>query len=289
MIIIGASSFIGKHLYEHYFEKEKSVIGTYYSNYKKDLIKFDIKNPNILNFGANLKKHKYAFICSAMSHPDICKRNIKESYEINVKGTKKLLEQLLNEGIFPFFFSSEYVFNGEKGNYSENDERNSNTVYGNQKKEIEDFLIKSDKPFFIARLGKVFGVEKEDKTIVTSIIEKLLHNENLRCATDQIFCPTYIGDLVNILDISIERKLKGLYNVASPEIFSRYELAKFIKSHLNLDYGRIIPCSIKEIDFLDNRPLNTSLNSEKIKEDTDFKFTELKYNLDKLKNIYSLC
>ena len=145
MIIIGANSFIGKYLYEYFSQKEK-VIGTYFSKPEENLIQFDITNPEISSLG-DLTNERYCIICSAIGRIDDCKKEEEKSRKINVEGTKKLIEQLFSKNIIPIFFSSSYVFSGDNKNPDEKDERNPRTVYGKQKKEIEDFLINSKKKF----------------------------------------------------------------------------------------------------------------------------------------------
>ena len=76
--------------------------------------------------------------------------------------------------------------------------------------------MNSNEKYLIARLSKVFGINK-DKTFLTNWAEQLKNNETLKCATDQIFCPIYIQDLVQILDFAIKKNLTNLYNIASPE------------------------------------------------------------------------
>jgi len=83
----------------------------------------------------------------------------------------------------------------------------------------------------------------------------------------------------------IEKKLYGLYNIASPESFSRFELASMLKSQLKIESGKIIPCSIRDFNFLDIRPFNISLNTEKLIKDANFKFSQMKNCISKLEKL----
>lgn len=283
IIVIGGSSYIGKNICEHFSKEDKPFIGTYYNSLQKNLHYFDLQNPDLRNLNVDLRKVSHAVICSAITNIDTCKREETKTYKINVDGTKKVLEQLFEHRIFPLFFSSDYVFNGERGNYTENDETNPCTVYGRYKKTIEDFLLKSKNEFLIARISKIFGLVPKDGTILTTWKEQLLEDKNIQAAYDQIFSFTYIQDLVGVLNSAIEKRLTGIYNVASPESFSRLDLAKMLKSRLKIESGKIIPCSIDDFNFLDSRPKNTSLDTKKIQADTGFKFSRIEDCIDKLK------
>lgn len=285
ILIIGASGFIGRHLYNYFSQKNNLLAGTHHRTSYKNTIPFDLEISSLNELDIDLSKISHAIICSAISKPDECKKHEKETYKINVEGTKKLLEQLWQRKIFPIWFSSEYVFNGESGDYSEQDKPCPNTVYGGHKAIIEDFLNQSRKEFLILRLGKVFSLIPEDRTILTSTFQQLKNNEIIKCATDQIFSPLYIQDLAKIIDIAIEKNLEGLYNTASPESFSRFQLTNLIKEKLNIETGKVIPCSIKDFQFADNRPLNTSLNVDKIIRDANFQFTSIEQYIQKLNKI----
>jgi len=274
-LIIGGSGYIGRNLMEYFLGKNEEVIATCHNSRKEGMIPFDMEDPNLDILGDCLKKIDCAFICSAVTAIDECKRDKERAYKINVSGTKKVAEQLFSLKIVPVFLSSDFVFDGRKGDYSEKDETSPCTVYGNHKKAIEDWLKDSKEEFFIARLSKIFGIKQGDKTILTSWVEQLRRGEVIRCANDQFFSPTYIGDLARAFDISLEKGLRGLYNVASPEVFSRYELALKLKSQLGITSGRIVPCSINDFNFYDNRSLNTSMNTEKFTRETGFEFNRM--------------
>jgi len=281
--IFGASGYLGSHLFE-YFSKKTEVIGTHYNSPKKGTIYFDLENPD-LNL-LNLKDTKIGIICSAITKLGECKKNEEKAYNLNVKGTKKLIQQLFDLNIIPVFLSSSYVFNGKKGNYTELDETNARNVYGIHKKLIEDFLKETKEDYLIARISKVFGLTPKDGTLFTSIAEELMEDKTIYSATDQMVSPLYIGDLIKIIDKCLEKELFGIYNIASPESFSRDEIAKMIKSKLQIKKGKIISCKIKDLDFLDYRPLDTSLNLEKLLGNMDFEFTKVSECLNKLKYIY---
>jgi len=285
IIVIGASGFLGKRIYAHFSKKNMVLAGTYTNTPTKNLIFFDLMKPDLETMNIDLKKATHMVICSAVTDMDSCKREKERSIKINVDGVKNLLQQSFMKNIFPIFISSDYVYDGMKGNYSEEDKQKPNMQYGYQKMLVEKYLASQKKPFMIARLGKIYSLDPKDDTMLTSWARQLYNNEEIRCATDQIFSPSYVEDIAYALDIAIQKNLKGLYNVVSPESFSRFELASMVKSQLNISSGKIIPCSIKDFNFFDNRPLNTSLKCEKFINATNMKFTLMQDSLEILQNI----
>lgn len=286
IIIFGASGFIGGHFYEYFSKnlvKPDVVIGTYNKSPKDGLIKFDMANSKLQDLNVNLKKVNYAIICSGFTKMDSCKTDEKKAHDLNVRDTIKLIKSLFEFDIVPVFLSSDYVFDGKTGNYDENDERNPVLKYGEFKKEVEDYFLFSNKRYIVARTGKVYGLTMGDGTLITNCIEQLENNETLRYAEDQFFSLSWVGDITKAVDCLIKNKLLGCYNISSPESFSRYEIGIIVKTELGIRSGKIEPCSLRDFTFTDQRPLNTTLNSEKFMKATGYKFTYLEHNLDLLK------
>lgn len=288
IIIVGSSGYIGKEIYYYLKKQNEQVIGTYNNNPVDDMYHFDLEKPDLNNLKVNLKNVTHVVISSAIARIDECKKNQKKAYNTNVIGTKKLIQQVTKKNIIAIFLSSDQVFDGKKGNYKELDERNPINVYGEQKKIIEDYLLTIKKPFLIMRLSKIFGLKKADNTLITNWVETLFKDKEIKCAIDQVLSPTYVGDIAKAVEICIKNDLHGVYNVCNPESFSRYELAIKVKQQLQIKSGKIIPCSINDFNFIEQRPPNTSINPSKFINETNFKFMKMQDCIDNLKNIYNL-
>lgn len=284
IIVFGASGFIGKHFFKYFSERGDSVFGTYTHSPQEHLTHFNLETPDLKQLNINLKNVRYGIICSAITDMDSCKTDKEGTYRVNVTNTIKLLEQLFERGIVPVFLSSDHVFDGGKGNYSESDERKPVLVYGQHKKEVEDFLMQSSKKYILARIGKVYSLTSDKRDMITEYIRRLQENETLRCVADRLFSPSYVGDIVRAVDELLKKNLYGCYNIASPESFSRFEIALLIKKNWGIPTGKVIPCSFKDLHFSDNRPLNLTLNTEKFIKATGFSFISLEDSLNLLKS-----
>ena len=140
-LIIGGSSKIGK-----YF-KSKKYLKTYYKNTLKDGIFFDLAKSDIIKIIDKYNITKIVLL-SAISDPDECYYNKTLSNNLNVKFTIKLLKKIISKNIYFVFFSSEYIFDGLKGNYSEKSIPKPNNLYGKQKLKVENFIKKKNKKFY---------------------------------------------------------------------------------------------------------------------------------------------
>lgn len=287
LLIFGATGFLGRVLRNYFKNQNRSVIGTYFTNEQPGLVHFDFEHSDLDMFGANLKDVRFAIICGANTHMDYCKTDWERTHRVNVEGTKALISSLQTCGIVPIFISTDAVYDGTRSNYSEDDVREPVVAYGRQKKEVEDFLLSRGGRFIIIRLGRIYSLLERDNTLLTTIANGLRKGEDLRLATDQIFCPSYVEDICRAIDLLIEKQCLGPYNVCSDDTISRFDLGVLVKAGLGIETGRLIPCSVAELNFEDIRPLNTSLNNKRFIAATGFRFTSLADSLSKLKIIES--
>ena len=273
ILIIGGSGKIGKSF------NFKNTKKTFYKNKIKNGIKFDLINDDI---NILLKKYNInsVILLSAISDPDTCLRKKNYSNKLNVEKTKKLINILIKQKIYFIFFSSEYIFDGKKGNYSEKSKAIPNNIYGKQKLQVENFIRKKAKHYSIFRIGKTYGSNMNDKTLISNFLMEIINGKLFfKVAYDQFFNPLYVNDLKKIVRIFLKSKIKGTFNVGGPEQLSRFKVLKLIfqvlgkKIQSKVKFQEI---SLKEFPTLDNRPLNVSMNIRKLKSKINFKMKNIR-------------
>jgi dTDP-4-dehydrorhamnose reductase len=281
-IVIGSSGKIGK-----YFLNKKDFVFTYNSRKLDSGIKFNLIKDD---FSKILKKNiSRAVILTSYSDPDFCKKYQKKSRLLNVKKTKKLIDILIKKKIYFIFYSTEFVFDGKKGNYKENDRAIPINIYGKQKLEIEKYIKRKTKNFCIFRIAKTYGDNFNENTLITDFLKKTRKNNMpILAATDQIFSPIYVKDLVKITEIFLKKKINGIYNVGGNQAINRYDLYKKFNAYLkdNNYYKpvRIIKKKLNDFKFIDKRPHNVSFNIAKLKKIIKFKLSNIEEIFIKIKN-----
>lgn len=286
LLIIGASGFVGKSLIKAGKENGYRIIPTYCNNIQEGFIKFDILSDNILSIINDEKlspSDTYVIICSAVAKLDTCYMKKEMSYQLNVVATKKLMNVLYENGFKFGFISSDAVFDGKIGYYTEQDETTANTEYGKQKAEIEHYIQKNMSSNLIFRISIMLDDEHRKGNILSEFYNACLENKTIYCVKNRIFCPTYVKDVVNVMILCFEKGLSGLYHIINKEIYSRRELAElFVKKS-----GYHTHVEEKEKDwfaFKDNRHDKTCLVSEKIQKDVPYDFTSTEEVIDKFLN-----
>lgn len=265
ILILGGSSYIGRHLLD-VLGKDRAI-ATYYKKPINNGIYFDALSMDLSQILKDLCPISHAVILLGDSNPEICAKNIEKSNALNIDSIKSIVKSLNDRQIKPIFCSSEFVFDGEKGNYSEEDQVNPILVYGKQKVEIEKYIQNTCDNFIIVRFSKVFGSEKGDGTLFTNWLDAITSNQKIYCAYDQIFSPIYIKDVINSVTDLIDNDCNGIYHLSGKKSFSRIDLLEILLKHVR-DSSQIktevVKCSIHDFPLLEKRPLNVSMKPDKL-------------------------
>lgn len=257
--IIGASGYIGKYLLRHYRKQFPDCIGTGFSRVSDSLLPFDLRNPDVASLRLKETEHEAVIISSAIPNIAKCEAYPQDSYDLNVSGTLKLVTQLEQLSIKTIFFSSDYVFDGMTGNYSDDTKTSPITEYGRQKAKVEQEIPNLTNNYVIIRLSKIYGTIFQDGTLLDSLAASLINGEKVTVATDQIFSPTHVEDVVSMLLFIQQEKANGLINLCHHHAYSRYDIAFKLAQKLKISTNQLNSVPLHSIPTMENRPLNTSL------------------------------
>lgn len=290
IIVIGASGFIGRHIYMFCKKNGIKVIGTYFRN-KIDChyIKFDMRKDSYTNIKKLFdNKETYVIICGANSSIDSCFCNEVESNQLNVNSTKGLIDEIDGAGHKIIFLSSEAVFDGKKGLYTEDTIPLPTTLYGRQKLEIERYLEEHCKDSLIFRISRACGDTFGEKDIFHDFYTKIINGQEIVCLKNQSFSLTYVDDISKVILASIHRKLEGVYHIASNNYISRYDLARYYAYCIFGGYEKIYEKEYSELSFKDDRPVWLGLNGNKLSQEIGVKYKSLCEILECYKRTYIL-
>lgn len=289
-LIIGASSFIGSHLFMLCKKEGIDVLGTYYTHtYNDEWVPFDLcidELPLLCEKNLNGKMPDAIVICSANTSIDSCKRDEKASDRLNVTSMKKLLDQADAMGIKTVFLSSEAVFDGKRGLYTESDIPKPVTLYGRQKLQIEQYIMDHISNYLIFRISRAVGSCYQEKDIFYEFYHKIMNLEEIVCLKNQYFCLTEVDDIAKGMIGAIEKGLRGLFHLSSANYISRYELAKLYAEKIFGGYDNIVEKDYRELPFADGRHLYAGLNGEKLAAQLNLEYMDLDTILEKYRISY---
>lgn len=273
-IIIGATGLLGKEFLSVHRAAYPDCIGTARGTANMDLECLELSSVDIGPFKLAESGYQDALICAGISKISTCQNNKELSKKINYEGIFNLIQQLVNEGIKPIFLSSDYVFDGNSGGYDDDDLINPLNEYGRYKAEIERRMKEvCNGRYLVVRLSKIFSLQKGSGTIFDEMVSILSSGKTVRAASDQIFNLTLISDLVNIVTSLQKENAEGVYNICSPEIWSRYDLALKMADCLKVDRSQVEKISLDELGESFTRPKNTSMVTRKLDQKINYEFT----------------
>ncbi|MGE5111830.1 MAG: dTDP-4-dehydrorhamnose reductase [Acidobacteriaceae bacterium] len=204
------------------------------------------------------------YCAGAMTYVDGCESNRGAAIRVNVGAPARLASAAARRGARFVYFSTDYVFDGKAGPYSEESETNPINVYGKSKREGEVAVANACPDALIVRTTGVFGFDEKGKNFLYSLRRALLSGEPFRVPSDQISTPTYNADLATAIIALVAAGATGIFHVAGPELVSRLEFAQRAAAVMGLNASRIEGLSTAELGQIAPRPLLAGLRTEKL-------------------------
>jgi len=277
LVIIGSQGFIGKRL-------TVSMNPAIFTNYKEAPYLLDLRSPDLKALPLSTETH--VIIAAGCANINECDKNPEKTYAINVTGTLELAKQCREMGLCPILFSTDYVFNGEKGGYTESSSTCPINAYGKQKAELESRIHDvTSGNYLMLRLSKIYSTFAGDNSLLDEMMHNLTQEKAIRAAIDQEFCPLHVDDLVTITQELIDQNITGLINIGGQETLSRYALALKVCEALNISTTLVKPITLDELKG-STRPKKTTLNCKKLYETITMKTQTLQDSISKLATIY---
>jgi dTDP-4-dehydrorhamnose reductase len=287
ILIVGSNGMLGQRLVKYFTRREDVELllssieeESYFKNY-------DYKQLNITN-KKNVKEVMLNFYpdvvinVAAFTNVDKCETEKELAWSINVTGVEYLAKYSVASHAHLIHISTDYVFDGKNGPYTENDLPNPISYYGRSKLAGENVIHRFDIPFSILRTNVLFGPAQFGRPdFVKWVVQSLSNKQKIKIVTDQINNPTYLDDLVFGIIQIIDLKKTGLYNIAGAELLSRFEFTKKITEFFNLDFSLVEPIVTSDLNQPAPRPLNSGLINLKAE-------TELNYKPHLLDECFSL-
>lgn len=276
VFIVGASGLVGSHCLSVFKSRGWEVLGTHLNFPTVSTVQFNFLTDDLNQFFTISNFHPDVIIhCAALTNVDYCENNIEESYEKTVMSTNKIVEYCKNTQICLAYISTDYVFDGKSGPYTEEAVVQPLNVYGKHKLACEK-LVGAVPNHLILRITNVYGEEERSKNFISRLISDLKNNiqKDLSLPYDQFATPIYAGDIARMILTLVLDSKRGIYHFSGTDYYNRYQLAAKVLTYF--ENNRVL--TIKPIQTLNSnqaaiRPLNGGLINRKfINEYPEFTF-----------------
>jgi dTDP-4-dehydrorhamnose reductase len=199
---------------------------------------------------------------AAMTDVDACERDPMKAHLVNAIGAANLAKAAARHGSQMALVSTDYVFDGGKGNYKETDSTNPLSHYGRSKLEGERLVLEQLPDALVARTSVVFGPHKNN--FVLWLRRSLRTGTHVKAARDQWVTPTCADDVACQILALLEADESGIWHTAGAERMSRLEMALRVAEYDGLDPSLITSVTMSELNWLAPRPRDSSLDTTKI-------------------------
>ncbi len=289
IVIVGANGTLGQRLFEFYsalndVELLPASIEEEFVFDSQSYIQLDISNRN------EVKKIIYDFCpdfiinAAAFTNVDKCESERETAWKINVKGVEYLSEAARVLDSHLIHISSDYIFDGKNGPYSENDIPNPLGYYARTKLASENVLKISGTKNTIIRTNVLYGTAKYSRPdFVKWVVDSVRSGKEIKIVDDQFNNPTFIDDLVQAINKIIELRKEGLYNIGGSEVLSRFDFTMIIADFFNLDKSLIKRIQTEDLRQPARRPLKSGLITIKAQSELGYKPHSIIQSLELMK------
>jgi dTDP-4-dehydrorhamnose reductase len=196
---------------------------------------------------------------AAMTNVDTCENERENCDKINVHAVQYLADACTLIGAHLVHISTDFIFDGEGGPYSEDDVANPISYYGLSKWKSEKLLHTSGCNWSILRTIIIYGTADNLKrnNIVLWGRGALIKGEPLNIINDQFRSPTLAEDLAQACILVVNKKAIGTFHVSGKDIMSIYEMVERMAKFYKCDTSKINSISTSTLNQKAQRPLKT--------------------------------
>ena len=225
----------------------------------------DITNREEINNIINRHQPDTIINTAAMTNVDTCETERDLCWLMNVTAVSFLIEACAKADIRLIHLSTDFIFDGENGPYTETDEPNPLSYYGESKLAAEKLLMRSNIKWAILRTIIVYGVVRDlsRSNIVLWAKNALQKGEPINVINDQWRMPTLAEDLADICLLAADKEAQGVYNASGKDMLSIMEIVLAVADFYDLDKSLIHPISSASLNQSAKRPVKTGFILDK--------------------------
>jgi len=209
--------------------------------------------------------------CAAFLNADLCEEHPLQSYNINFQGPLNLLKALEmehienNKNIFFVHFSTDFIFDGQKGNYTEEDIPIPLSIYGIHKWAADECILQANlKNFYVFRIASVLAPESHRTDFTKAIISRYQKNGEIHVIQDLSISLSSSLFIAEMLYKAFEKNIpSGLYHCVATGKTSWFEVASALIKNLGLG-DKVSPCVHTAFPSRAKRPINSTLDNKKL-------------------------
>jgi dTDP-4-dehydrorhamnose reductase len=292
ILVTGANGLLGQHLIKLLLGERYTVIGTGRGTSRlsvdagANFTYYDTDITDAESMAAVLAKEQPAMVvhAAAMTQVDECEMNQSSCEAVNVYATAALLATAEEHCHHFIYISTDFVFDGEQGDYKEDDHLNPVSWYGFTKVQAESIVETSNIDWAIVRTCLVYGNTGSGRSNIISWVKQSLEKgKSIKVVNDQWRTPTYVGDLANGILLIIQQKATGIYHISGSDKMTPYDMALKTAAYYGLNASLIEKVDASSFTQPARRPLKTGFDIGKARTQLGYEPVSFEKGLSKIK------
>jgi dTDP-4-dehydrorhamnose reductase len=289
ILITGSNGLLGQKLVAQLINEKIDFLATSKGENRNNdcpenvYLSLDITNSDEIKKVFHQYQPTHIIHTAAITNVDYCELNSEECSEVNTEAVNKLFYSALEINAHFQLLSTDFVFDGEKGNYKEEDKVGPLSIYAESKVNAERILLESTyMNWSIVRTIIVYGTGNNlsRSNIICWAKEALTAGQNLTIIDDQFRAPTWADDLAwACLEICKRQKI-GIFHISGPETISIFEIVERIAKYFSLSTETLNRSKSFDLNQPAKRPPRTGFDLTKAKNDLGYKPHTLEETLD---------
>lgn len=220
--------------------------------------------------------------CAAIANLHDAEKRPDLTQNLNVEVPGMIAEAAFAWGLPFLHISTDAIFDGRQGSYVETDPPNPLSVYARSKLAGERLVQEANHNALIARVVFYGWSLSGNRSLSEFFYNHLRNGVPHKGFIDTLFSPLYVEDLGEVLIEMLEKELKGVYHVVSPEHLSKYEFGVRIAKKFGFDPDLIEPVKMSKIKREAPRSLNLVLDPGKVQKDLGHQLPSVDSGIDRL-------
>jgi dTDP-4-dehydrorhamnose reductase len=270
-LVTGANGLVGSRVVARLAEAGEKVVATGRGPRRGvpsgvDYVELDLLRPGSLRALIASTRAGVVIHCAAMTDVDGCEADPVQAWTVNVGGTQAAALGCRAAGARLVALSTDYVFDGERGPYTEDDPPNPRSVYARSKRAGEEAALLLAPDCAVARVAVVYsGRRGAKRTFAGAASEQLLAGKEVRAFQDQVISPTLADNAAEMVIGLWRSGQRGIWHCAGASIVSRVEFCRALARKLGADESLVRPVPLASLKLPAFRPAHCGLDVTRIR------------------------